>query len=342
MNLKKYIHAVYLFLKKHKSKWILCILLSVVFILIRFPYEEAVLYLTNQVRERTKSSIQFKYESFYINPIGPTLVFKNSEILTLATQGVFKVDELKLRASYASLLQLKPGGIITLKWSDSVLNLTIRKKRLKKNQIGWFVHLKGQNFNPAFLSAFAPVLSKTTGKINIDMKMLLDPGFEIQPVGSWSVTGWKIQSQALSYKFPGTIGTISLPSFKWGSISSYGTVKEGEVIISEFFLGEKKDAFQIKSRGVIFVDFTKKGLSKAVKPLLKNYNVGLEILASEDLKPKLYFLDLFFSSVGSQTPQGWRYLAQMKGNAVNFFDMAPVTQLPTLKEIQEPVNDPSF
>ena len=339
MHPKNYLPALYKFLKKHKRKWVVFILLSCAFFLIRFPYEEAISYLIGQLRERTKSPIQFKYESFYIHPLGPSIVFKKPEILTSTTQTPFKAAELRLRPSYKALLQLKPGGIVTLKWPNSVLNVIVRKKQIKKDIEGWFMNVKAQNFNPSFLSSFIPILSKTTGKITLDIDLLLDPRFEIQPTGAWNITGYNVQNQALSYTFPGATGTISLPSFQWSQISSQGQMKEGETIISNVSFGEKKDAFQVKTRGIVSVNFIKQEFSKRIIPRLKSYNIGLEVLASEDLKPKLYFLDLFFSSVASETPQGWRYLAHIKGNAANFFDLSPVKQLPTLQEIQNPPDE---
>ncbi|MYE07584.1 MAG: hypothetical protein F4X95_02375 [Oligoflexia bacterium] len=336
MHPKNYLPALYKFLKKHKRKWVVFILLSCLFFLIRFPYEEAISYLIGQLRDKTKSPIQFKYESFYIHPLGPAIVFKNPEILTPTTQTPFKAAELRLRPSYKSLLQLKPGGIVILKWPGSLLNVIVGKQQMEKDISGWFINIKAQNFNPSFLSSFLPILSKTKGKINLNIDLLLDPRFQIQPSGAWNITGYNIHSQALSYTFPGAIGTISLPAFQWSKVHSQGEMKKGDAIVSDASLGEKKDRFQIKTRGVMSVKFMKQGFSNKMIPRLKSYNIGLEILAEEDLKPKLYFLDILFSSVASETPQGWRYLAQLKGNVANFFDLSPVKQLPTLQEIQDP------
>ncbi|MDE0118534.1 MAG: hypothetical protein OXM55_00810 [Bdellovibrionales bacterium] len=337
MNPKKYLPVLYHFLKKHKRKWLVFILLSCAFFLIRFPYEEAISYLIGQLRKNTKSPIQFQYDRFYIHPLGPSIVFKNPEILTPTTLTPFKATELRFRPSYKSLLQLKPGGILILKWPDSLLNVTVGKQQMDKDIEGWFINIKAQNFNPSFLSPFLPILSKTKGKVNFNINMLLDPRFQIQPSGNWSITGYNIQSQALSYTFPGAIGTISLPAFQWSQIRSEGEMKKGDALISDASLGEKKDSFQIKTRGVMSFKLMKQGFSNKIIPRLKSYNIGLEILASEDLKPKLYFLDILFSSVASETPQGWHYLAQVKGNAANFFDLSPVKQLPTLQEIQNPL-----
>ena len=339
--LKKYIGILYQFLKIHRIKCLVFILLSVVFILLRFPYEEAVLYLISQLKEETRASIHLKYDSFYINPIGPSFVFNNPKILITKNQNTFTAQRLIIRPSYTSLLQLQPGVALVLKWPGSIMNATIRKKQIKKNKPGWFIKLTAHNFNPALLDSIVPTLSKTKGKINMDMELLLDPVFETQPEGFWNINGNNIHNQALSYTFPGAIGTVSLPSFKWSKVSSRGQIKEGEIVISDISIGGQKDAFQIKSRGVISIDFIKSNLSgKIKKPLIKSYSMGLDILTSEDLKPKLYFLNLVFSSIESKTPQGWRYLGYVKGNTANFFNLSPAPQLPTLEEIQNPkVND---
>ena len=337
MHPKNYLSALYNFLKKHKLKWIVFILLSCTFFLIRFPYEEAISYLIGQLRKKTKSTIQFQYDSFYIHPLGPSLVFKNPEILTPTSQSPFRTAELRLRPSYKSLLQLKPGGIVTLKWPKSSLNMTIRKKQMEKDIEGWFINITSQNLNPSVLGSFIPILSNTKGKINLGIELLLDPQFQTQPNGSWNISGYNIKTQAVSHTFPGTFGTINLPAFQWSQMSLQGEMKKGEILISEASLGKNKDNLQIKTRGVMSFNIMKKaGVVNKIAPQLKSYTMGLEILASEDLKPKLYFLDLLFSPVASKTPQGWQYLAYVKGNAANFFDLSPVKQLPTLQEIQNP------
>ncbi len=334
--MKKYRDKIYKFLKKHKNKWLLFLLFSVVFFLIRFPYKETVLYFLTQIKN--KSPVEFQYESFYIHPLGPWLVFKNPEISGLGKQkGSFKAEQIKLRPSYKSLLNIKPGAVIRVKWSyDSLLNIQIKKKKIKKGRFGWFARLKGRNFHPAKLSAFVPFLSKTKGTINGDMEIFLDPEFITQPVGFWNIRAGGFHSEALSYTFPGAVGTINLPSLKWSQIHFQGKIREGEFIISDLTLGAKKDTFQLKTRGLVSLDFVKSGFSKKVRPRFKSYHLGLDILADEELKPRLYFLDLFFSSAGSQTPQGLRYVAEIKGSTALFFDMTPVPQLPTLQEIQNP------
>lgn len=341
----KYLKKLYQFLKIHKSKWFIFILFSLVFFLIRFPYEEAVLYLINQLQKNTKSSIQLKYDNFYINPLGPSLVFNNPRILTPVNQSTFTAQQLSIRPSYKSLLQLKPGVVITLKQLDSMLNITIRKKQAEKDKSGWFTHIKTHNFTPSSLSSFSSVLSKIRGKINIDIEILIDPTFEIQPVGSWSINGENIHSQVFSYTFPGDVGTVSLPDFKWSRINSIGHIKKGQFTISDISLGEKKDAFQIKSRGIVSVNFTKQGFSKRVTPHFKSYNIGLNVLINEDLMPKLYDLNIFLSYIDkfkTTTPQGRRYLTHIKGNSANFFDPSSISKLPTLQEIQNPEDDEIF
>ena len=341
--LNKYIKKLYQFLKTHKSKWLIFILFSVGFFLIRFPYEEAVLYLMNQLQKQTKSSIQLKYDSFHINPLGPALVFNNPKIITPANQSTFTAQQLSVRPSYKSLLQLKEGVIITLKWPDSTLKSTIRKKKMKKNLSGWLLHLKTYNFNPSLLSAFVSLLSKTKGKINIDMEIFIDPTFETQPVGSWNLSGENIYSQAFSYTFPNGIDVITLPDFKWSRINSVGQLQKGEISIADISFGKKKDVFQIKSRGIVSVNFIKKGFSKKIRPHFKSYNLGLDILIGEDWQQLERTLDLLLKNIKSKTPQGWHYLGYIKGNTANFLNPpTPVSKLPTLQEIQNPKDDKNF
>jgi len=337
--LNKILIYIYKYLKIHKKKLFIFTLLTAVFFLIRFPYEEAMLYIVDQLKK--KAFVQLKYESFYINPIGLALVFKKPEITMSITQKPFTAEQLIIKPSYKAFLSLRAGAVITLKWPGSFLQVNAREisPKLKEPDKIWLIKVNASQLNPAYLKAFSPLLSNIKGSINIEATVNLDPNFTIQPEAYWKVNGTNLNVQAMSYALPGnSTGSISLPSLNWGRINSQGEFKDGEWIITDTTLGEKQDAFQIRTRGLIFMDLKKpkdSKFSKKVTTRLKYYNLGLEIFANEDFKSKLYFLDMFFKSIESKTDQGWRYLAHIKGNATHFPDLIPVTQLPTLKTIRD-------
>ncbi len=332
--IKKILMAVLLFFKTHKKKWLLFFLFSILFFLLRFPYESAMLYLISHVQKKTGSAVQIKYESFYINPLNPSLVFRQPEITIKKYQSVLRARQLQISPSYTSLLRGKAGGTFTLKWPSSSLKLTFRQKSMGKNKKGWLVQVKSQNTDPSLLGAFVSVLSHTKGKINLDMELWVDPLFETQPEGFWRLTGRDFQSQALSYTFPGDMGAISLPHFKWLSLSAEGQIKKGEISLTDISCGDKKDSFQIQSRGIVSLNFTKQTFSKRVIFNLKSYSLGVKVLVREELQHKLRFLDWFLEETKRKTPEGWLYMAHIKGNRA-IFDPSPVDKLPTLSEIKQ-------
>ena len=346
--IRKYLQILWQWLKTHKKKWLLCIILTGVIVLIRFPYEEAILHLINQVNKQTKYSIQLKYESLYINPLGPAIVFNKPEISTKINQNTFKAEKLSFRPSYKSLIQLKQGGVITLKWQNSILKMSIRKKNLntkkpdEKKKIGWIVHVNTKNFNPVVLNSFIPALSKTKGNINADIEITVDPTMGQQPEGYWNITGRNVYIQALSYTFPGKLlGGISLPSFQWSQIHSQGQIKKSEVSITNLSLGGKTDDFQLKTRGTLSMKFIP-SVTGQIRLNMRNYNLGLEILANENLESQFYSLDLLFSKIKSKTPKGWRYLGRVRGNTTTLPSISAVSQLPTLEDIKNPTDSEFF
>ena len=325
--IKKYLFSLFRFLGVHKKKCFIFILLFLVFVLIRFPYNEVVSLVLNRMGE--KYSIHLKYRGFYINPLNFSLVFKEPEISTPFNSSVFTAKQMSMRLSYSSLLRLKPGAVLVLEWPDSYWNIIVNKKKIERGKTGWQIQMKGHKFNPIVLQSFSPLFSKITGKITFDIKTLIDPDFEKQPEGSWTLRGLGFRSEPLSYTFPGHIGSISLPTIKWSGLSSEGQIKEGQITISDLSFGEKKDPLSLKVRGLISIDFTKRRLIRKVRPRLKSYNLGLEVLAEEDMRAKSYF---YFFPRATQTPQGWR--AHIEGTADQFLRFDPVAQLPTLEELQ--------
>ncbi len=335
-QIKKYLLYIWEQQKKYKKRWFGFFLLLFGFFLVRFPVEEAISRLVNQFNQESPVSFQLNYENLRLSFFNPALVFNEAQILISHTQKKLKLKQLRVYPSYPALLMLKPGIRILFKWPDSTMWLTFRKKTLKKDQVGWFISMEASHFSLAHLQAFSPLLSKISGYFDINIELVLDPSFKQQPDGSWQIHGVNIESQALSYTFPGTTGTISLPSFGWGKVHSEGKVKEGEFLISDISIGEKEDPFQIMARGVLSLFFVKQTFNKSSVAQRKSYDISLDILTSEELKPKLYFLDLFFSSVESETAFGSRHLGRIRGNRANPFDLSSIAKLPSLEEIQNP------
>ena len=60
------------------------------------------------------------------------------------------------------------------------------------------------------------------------------------------------------------------------------------------------------------------------------------------MKSKLFFLDLLFGDE-TQTQEGekTKYLARIKGNRSQRFNLIPIQKLPTLEEIVSPQSQPS-
>ena len=337
--LKIYLKKFWSWSKLHKKKWVIFCLLCASFFIIQFPYEESIKYLTSKIREQTKSSFQLSYDSFYFNPFSLSLVFKNPKIQLHPGEQHLTLKQINISPSLRSLFTFKPGGTVILIWKDSKIALTFQKKNIEKKQTGWLITLNTYQWDPSSLSPVWPILSNISGKFNFSGELQLDPTFKIKPKGMWQLNGYNIQSKDFSYTFPGTIGTVNLPDFQWSRVSSSGKIKKDEVLISDLIAGEKKEPFQVQTRGSLLVMFKKITGSTFPRFYIKSYDIGLDILADDNLRQQLYFLDLLFQSVASQTPDGnWRYLARIKGNPANFFDLSPVSSLPSLQEMQNPEN----
>ncbi len=325
---------IFMVLRSHKVKVFLFIFLTGVFFLFRFPYEEAVSYALNRLLRG--SAIEFHYDKFYLSPLGPALVFKNPHIQFRSTGRYIQAHQLRVVPSYKALVSFKLGGGLVFHWKDSgEVLVTVRQARLGKVK-AWALDLNVNHFKPSVLRSAWPLWSKFSGAISIRGQLVWDMTYQELPVGFWHLEGRGLKVQALSYTFPGTIGTISLPPFAWGRVYSRGTMKKGTILMSDFLLGKGRDAFQIKTRGLLSASIYKRSFSSYPGVRFQHYDLGLDILASEDLKSKLYFLDLFLSPVETKTSQGSRYLARIKGNKVNYFNLTKSSRLVTLKEIQNP------
>ncbi len=331
----KYLGLVIGFFRVHKGKWIVFVLLIGFFFLIRFPYDSAVSVLLNKTLRSMDPNIHLSYNKFYFSLFGPSLVFDKPRI-QFSRGHYLKVNQIRVQPSYRALLSLKPGGVFIFKWKTNELVLIFRKINRGKLGSGVFFGLQTVQFNPSVLRTSWPLFSKVSGVIDWNMEIAWSVTGSPRASGFWNMSGKDLHVQALSYTFPGTIGTISLPTFHWGKLSSNGTIKKDVVSVSDLSLGSGKDSFQVKTRGIVALDLGRKAFTNRRGLFFNHYDIGLEILADEDLKSKLYFLDLFLSSVEIKIDTGSRYLARIKGNRANFFNLSSVSKLPTLQEIQNP------
>ena len=321
----------------YKKQCYVFLVLSVLFFFIQFPYNESILYLLDKAKEYSQFAFNMNYKSFYLNPIGgPAVVFKEPEIQMETTGQILKAEHLALYPSYKALLTFQPGGGFTIKWSDSELVFHIRKKKINKEKTGLLVSIKTNRLNIFHLRAFFPLLSKLSGFIRLNAELLIDPEFSQAPQGFWTLSAQNVKSRSLSYTFPGSIGTISLPAFQWNRIQSSGTMENGQIFITDTFIGEKADPFQIKTRGIVTLNYYPQSFSRVPRVQIRNYDLGMEIITHSNIKPRLYFLDILFSSVESKTAYGSHYLALLQGNSANFFNLSKISKLPTLEEIRNP------
>ena len=326
-------------LSSHRRKVLIFVCGALFFFLLKFPYNEAVFYLVRQVEERARGAFGFNYGSFYFTPWGPEVVFKEPEIRIRGLEGVIKVKELGLFPSYGALLSLRRGVGVVVRWQDaSELEVVIRERGLSRGREGFLITVRSSLFKLSHLKAWMPVLAKVSGYASFHFEFLVDSSFEEAPVGFWSFAGRNLSTQALSYTFPGNIGTISLPAFQWASARSTGTInREGRLRLVEAGIGVAQDPFQMKLRGVLEMDF-KSSFSLMPGVSLKNYDMALDILAAPDIKPKLYFLDILLSSVENKTAGGSRYLARLRGSKSGLFNLSRLSRWLTMQEMENPTS----
>ena len=333
---KKYLVIAWHGLKTYRLTILVFFLLFGLFLFIRFPYEKALSFALDRVFRQGMVPVQLYYDSVYISPIGPAIVFNHPRIQIDNSGKYLKLEQIKVSPNYRSLLSLRPGLVFIFKWSQNEALVSVRKTNWGSENLRLVFAVKA-NFNPSVLRSAWPLVSKLSGVFYVNTELIWeDTGGDIELSGFWSVQGGKIHVKALSYTFPGTIGTISLPSFHWSRFHSNGRIHKNSIMVSDLSIGGLKDIFQLKTRGIYQLGIVKKSFSPRPSIYLKSYDIGLDILVHEDLKTKLYFLDLILSSVEKKNNSGSRYLARIKGNRVNFFNISSVSDLPTLKDIQNP------
>ena len=343
--LSNFIAYLFTAFRRYKKKLFLFLALVLLFFTIRFPYEEGVSFLLNQIKKGTNNAFNLHYDSFSINPIGPTIVFRQPEVYIRAIDTTLKVRQIKLSPSYLSLLTLNLGGKINvLLQNASHLHIVLKQKKIKNSQNGVALDINIPRLDPQALRSIFPQITQwKSGSIQFKMTVELDPSFTAQPEGIWFLEGKNLETRALSFSSftqnPNTIGigSFPFPPFKWGKIFSRGSVKDGEIQVSSLHIGEEKDSFQVKLAGLALVPLQRGSYSPMPRGKLESYDFGIEVQATDAIKSKLFFLDLLFGN-DAQTKEGHKtkYLARVSGNRSQKFSLTPIQKLPTLEEIISP------
>lgn len=295
------------YIKKYR-KWIfLTILLTFVFLALRFPWDKAAQKIAEEVLKTLPLDVDPDNVKVLLFP--PGMAFYKSTLREPAFLSFMEIDELRIYPAFSKLLALKPAIRVFIKQGNSALSATLWLKNKKSEDLKIKeVHLKGgsTDFELSLLNNPSHPLN-VFGRVHFRFKFVSPRRNLRKAEGKASLTGSNI---AIKDSFIVTnLGNINLPDLKWSVVSLKAKFKEEELVVEKLQLGIEKDSLFVQLRGNMELK------SRGNRFQLSYYDFQTQIEVNRNLKSGLInTLDIFLSETKTPIENGTRYQARIRGS----------------------------
>lgn len=305
---------------KEYRKWVfLTILLTFVFLALRFPWNKAAQKIAEGVLKTLPLSVDPNNVKFLLFP--PGIVFYKSTLREPAFLSFMEMDELRIYPAFSKLLALNPAVRVFIKKEDSLLTATLWLKNKKTEDLKIEeIHLKGgsNGFELSLLNNPSHPMN-VFGKVHFRFEFLSPRRNLKKAEGKMSLTGAQIAMKDSSIVT--NLGPISLPDLKWGTVSLKAKLKEGELAVEEFQLGREKDSLFVQLRGNMELK------SRGKRFHLSYYDFQTQIEVNKSLKSGLIStFDNFLSETKTSIENGTRYQARIRGSGYKLPDIEKLSE----------------
>lgn len=311
-------------MKKNFLKAVLYIFLSLMFLVVLFPYEDLSGLVSKQIAKATRNKVFIKFENLDLNLLPFGVDLGDIEMIT-PTLPVLKATSLSLSPSIPKLLAMKYGGSMTaegLLGANVYANLTMGKPSDKEEVIHNLDDLEIEDLNLAELSTLIPDLpAKLKGRINVDLSdVTFEQNLKSSPAGEFNISSQKISINSPTLNVP-SLGSLSLPDLNFSKTNFKGRLIDGQLNIENAQIGDKNDVLQLTSKGKVDLKLNK--LGSRILPNWSNYEFKIKLTVSdkldEDYKSLLSTLNLFLSLQNYKKPSSQKgysdYTFKISGNS---------------------------
>jgi len=323
MSLLEILKKIFSSLLQNKSKILILILSTIVFIFILFPFDELGDLVSSQVAKMTGNqlSIQFDRMSLNLFPIG--VQFGNVHV-DPANAPSLSADELGVHPSIAGLISQKPYGSIS---ADGFLkgNLNVKVSSAPKTEKGTERHrleisAKKISLNQIRQMANLPVNLK--GSMNIDTTAMADLALIEQPeVSELSLSINQFELPSGSINMNGF--EVTIPGLKLSQLELKGRMNEGKFYIESSQIGKPGDEVVGQVKGTWNIEFINAG--GRPMPRFGAYDLQLDLKLKKSFQEKASSYLLFVDNFKKPMADG---SAQYKIKLVGVDMIAPPRMIP--------------
>lgn len=266
--------------KKHILKFIALILLTFLFIIVLFPYEDLTDLVSKQIATATNNRLYLKFNELDINLIPVGIDLGDVEIITPSLPSL-KASAISVSPSIAKLLAAKYGASVKatgLFGGDIFAKGTMGTENDKKEVVHNIDVLEMDNIKINELQKLFPKVNfNIESRVNAELSEIqIEQEFKTQPAAEFNVEAGKTHIKSITL-----FNDLTLQDLKFSKVSLRGRLIDGELNLEDVQLGSGDDPLQFQIRGKLALTFRKFGV--IVSPRASKYDIYLKLTKKQKL-----------------------------------------------------------
>lgn len=307
------------FLKKNFGKFVLGLVLVVVFLYVLFPFSDLNDLVSAQVSKLTQNRVFLQFDDLHINPLTASVSLDKVYVETPQISNL-TITQLSASPSLAALLKGKPGGHLSAQgFMKGNVRISISPAASTKSESGeskadkYNIDLSAENLNIKDIKELAGLSLPLKGQLSLSTQAVADITFAEQPEGEIALIINKFELPPSSLSLA-DMGRVNLPEIKLGQIELKGKLSNGKFVIENGKIGTPKDDFYGDVKGDMNV--TLQNMGGQIVPIIGAYNISLDLKANASFKERAKFFLSFLDGYKRDLPDGAQYKFRIQAQAM--------------------------
>lgn len=309
------IFSPFIYLISEKKRLMLfTIFMAPVFAVLIFPYDDLSDMITSLITKNSNGQVYVQFDDLGMGFLPPSLKMSNVSVDTLMAPTI-KAKKIYLAPSIAGLLKFSPGFSANIEdFLKGSVDIDLQGGKKVSDAVKLQnVSIKLKSLSLKSLLNYGQVQVDAEGSLAAAFVAAVDPALIEQPDGEVSIDIDKFKLPAST--LPTMLGPVSLPNTEISHISAKGTLKSGNLEITEATIGQAGDTFNGRVKGKIAMRLVRMG--SQIVPELGAYEVKID-LNFDRVSEKGYSLFLsLFDKYRTVTGSGSRYAFRLSAQNMN-------------------------
>jgi type II secretion system protein N len=304
---------IFAILNRHKFKFIVSALSTVLFLVYLFPFGDLSDLVTTQVAQRTQNQVYLQFDTMELSLFDGFGLSLQKVSVESPQISALTAEQLTVSPHLPSLIAQKPGGSLSAQglWGGEITAKLSAGDTSEKGTQRHRILIEASQLSLEQVARFAKIPVPLKGKISLTTDALADLTVIEQPEVELEI---KINDFVLP---PTNIQTpldaISLSGFKLKEVSLKGRLADGLFIIEQSKIGQTGDEIQGSVKGRIGLQLRNNG--GRISPIVGGYNFEVDLTIQKSFQERekllLFLVDQHKKPAG---PSADRFALKISSN----------------------------